>query len=60
MSTSSVKSQDLSGLRERNNNAPITNGDNGTARSGSEPPSEDFNVEKNKKTFGRTPNGTSK
>ncbi|CAD6448554.1 dd46ee80-74fc-4be9-8893-fa9cf655ae47 [Sclerotinia trifoliorum] len=56
--TSSMKSQDSSGLRERNNNVPTTNEDNMTTPCGSEPSSEDFKLEKDKKTFGRTPNGT--
>ncbi|KAF7869766.1 hypothetical protein EAF04_004550 [Stromatinia cepivora] len=56
--TFSMKSQDSSGLRERSNNIPTTNEDNMTARCGSEPPSEDFKLEKDRKTFGRTPNGT--
>ncbi|KAK6600235.1 phosphatidylethanolamine N-methyltransferase [Botrytis cinerea] len=58
MSTSSMKSQDSNGLRERINNGSATNDDNMTARCGSEPPSEDFELDKDKKTFGRTPDGT--
>ncbi|TGO46257.1 hypothetical protein BOTNAR_0600g00030 [Botryotinia narcissicola] len=58
MSTSSMKSPDSNGLRERINNVPTANEDNMTARCGSELPSEDFELDKDKKTFGRTPDGT--
>ncbi|RAL65719.1 hypothetical protein DID88_005387 [Monilinia fructigena] len=59
MGTASIKAQDSSGLRERNNNVPPTNEDNITSScNASEIPSEDLKLDKNKKTFGRTPNGT--
>ncbi|KAB8297767.1 hypothetical protein EYC80_001568 [Monilinia laxa] len=59
MGTSSTKAQDSSGLRERINNVPATNEDSITSScNASEIPSEDLKLDKNKKTFGRTPSGT--
>lgn len=60
MATSSIKSQDLTGLRERINNVPTTDENNiATSCNGSEQPLENLEFDKEKKTFGRTPNGTS-